>query len=456
MRTFNLPANSLMRSKDFLFGVATSSFQIEGDRKGRETCIWDTFCAQPGKISDNSNGDDACRHIEKWKDDVELISSLGVDAYRLSISWPRVMTSDGDVNEVGMQFYVNLVDELVRRGIKVFVTLYHWDLPQHLEDNGGWLNRDTAYAFEKYATAVASTLGDKVYAYATLNEPFCSAYLGYELGVHAPGLTGVGKGRKAAHHLLLAHGLAMKALRATCPNSLHGIVLNFSTCHPATNNEEDKIAAKLADEYHNQWYLKPVIDGQYPSIIHQLRDVDRPDIEEGDMDIISQPIDYLGINYYTRTVYKATPSDSADVNFGFEIVEPTNTPLTAMGWEITPDAFTELLVNLHQQYALPPIYITENGAAMDDEMVDDEVNDVDRIDYFNSHLNAVNVAIEAGVDIRGYFAWSLMDNFEWALGYSKRFGIVHVDYDTQKRTLKQSAHVYSELVKNRINGTLAV
>ncbi len=449
MQKINLPANSFMLSKDFLYGVATSSFQIEGDRKGRLDCIWDTFCSQPHTIEDGTNGDIACEHIANWKQDIALVDSLGVDAYRLSISWPRVMNADGSVNDIGMRFYVNLVDELVSRNMKVFVTLYHWDLPQYLEDDGGWLNRNTAYAFEKYARLVAQTLGEKVYAYATLNEPFCSAYLGYETGIHAPGKTGVSNGRNAAHHLLLAHGLALKSLREICPKSLHGIVLNFSTCHAASHSDADKTATKWADEYHNQWYLKPILDGQYPPVIEQLAHDERPVVVEGDMEIISQSIDYLGINYYTRTVYRA------DKNGWFEVVPPTDTPLTAMGWEITPDAFTELLVDLHHRYTLPPIYITENGAAMDDELIDGEVLDDDRTDYFHSHLNAVHDAIEKGVDIKGYFAWSLMDNFEWALGYSKRFGIVYVDYETQKRTIKQSGNAYAELVKNRINGYIS-
>ncbi|WP_394222394.1 GH1 family beta-glucosidase [Alteromonas gracilis] len=445
MQEINLPSTSTMLSKDFLFGVATSSFQIEGDRKGRVDCIWDTFCEKEGAISDATNGDVACNHVELWKRDVELIDALGVDAYRLSISWPRVMKEDGSVNEVGLRFYVNLVDDLVKRGMKVFVTLYHWDLPQYLEDNGGWLNRDTAYAFEKYAEVIANALGESVYAYATLNEPFCSAYLGYEAGIHAPGKTGIANGRKAAHHLLLAHGLALQVLKKHCPNSQNGIVLNFSNCHTPSNAPDDLQAAKLADEYHNQWYLKPIIEGKYPDVIEKLSADDRPDIIEGDMEIIAQPIDYLGINYYTRTVYQS------DGKSWFEVVPPATSELTAMGWEITPDAFTELLVDLHQRYTLPPIYITENGAAMDDELVDGEVKDDSRTAYYHTHLNAVNNAIEQGVDIRGYFAWSLMDNFEWALGYSKRFGIVYVDYDTQKRTLKQSALAYSELVKSRIN-----
>lgn len=450
MPNIALPANSLLLSKDFLYGVATSSFQIEGDRSGRLDSIWDTFCSQSNTIEDNSNGDVACQHVEKWQEDVALIAGLGVDAYRLSISWPRVVNSDGSVNDIGMQFYVNLVDELVKRNIKVFVTLYHWDLPQYLEDNGGWLNRDTATAFAHYTELVASALGDKVYSYATLNEPFCSAYLGYELGIHAPGKTGVANGRQAAHNLLLAHGLGMKVLREKCPNSLNGIVLNFSTCHSATDSQADVMAAKLADEYHNRWYLQPIVEGTYPDIRQQLSNEQQPDIHEGDMDIISQPIDFLGVNFYTRTVYKATEDG------WFDVVEPKNVPLTSMGWEITPDAFTEILVDLHDRYSLPPIYITENGAAMNDEMVNGEVVDSDRVDYFNSHLNAVHNAVQAGVNIQGYFAWSLMDNFEWALGYTKRFGIVYVDYDTQKRTLKHSGIAFQELVKSRVNVTLAV
>ncbi|WP_334059565.1 GH1 family beta-glucosidase [Alteromonas sp. S005] len=449
MKNINLPSNSMMLSKDFLFGVATSSFQIEGDRKGRLDCIWDTFCEEDGTISDATNGDIACDHVALWKQDVALIENLGVDAYRLSISWPRVMLQDGTVNEVGMQFYVNLVNEIVKRGMKVFVTLYHWDLPQYLEDDGGWLNRDTAYAFEKYAEAVAKALGEKVYSYATLNEPFCSAYLGYEAGIHAPGKTGMGNGRKAAHHLLLAHGLALKVLNHHCPSSQNGIVLNFSNCHTTTDSEPDKRAAKLADDYHNQWYLQPIIEGRYPDVIDMLDADSKPEIFEGDMDIISQPIDYLGINYYTRTLYQS------DGNGWFEIVPPETNELTAMGWEITPDAFAELLIELNERYDLPPIYITENGAAMDDVLNDGEVIDDTRTAYFHTHLNAVNQAIDKGVDIRGYFAWSLMDNFEWALGYSKRFGIVYVDYDTQKRTLKQSALAYSKLVKSRISGYIS-
>ena len=431
-----------MLSKDFIYGVATASFQIEGAADKRLPCIWDTFCATPGKIADNSNGNFACEHVKKWKDDIELIDSLGVDAYRLSISWPRVIKLDGTLNQEGINFYINILDELMRRNIKAFVTLYHWDLPQHLEDKGGWLNRETAYEFAHYVDLVSQALSGKVYSYATLNEPFCSSYLSYEIGVHAPGIKGREFGRKAAHHLLLAHGLAMKVLNKNSPESLNGIVLNFTPCYPVSSSEADLAATAFADDYINQWYMKPVMQGAYPDIIEQLPAAHRPDILAGDMEIICQPLDFLGVNFYTRLRYEVS-----DTDYYHEL--PHQAPMTDIGWEIYPPALTELLVSLHEKYELPPIYITENGAAMADKMVDGEVNDQDRVDYYNAHLNAVNDAILQGVNMAGYFAWSLMDNFEWAEGYSKRFGIVHVDYDTQVRTVKLSGKAYSQLITRR-------
>jgi len=442
MTQLTLPKNSTMLSKDFIYGVATASFQIEGAADKRLPCIWDTFCATPGKIADNSNGNFACEHVKKWKDDIELIDSLGVDAYRLSISWPRVIKLDGTLNQEGINFYINILDELMRRNIKAFVTLYHWDLPQHLEDKGGWLNRETAYEFAHYVDLVSQALSGKVYSYATLNEPFCSSYLGYEIGVHAPGIKGREFGRKAAHHLLLAHGLAMKVLNKNSPESLNGIVLNFTPCYPVSSSEADLAATAFADDYINQWYMKPVMQGAYPDIIEQLPAAHRPDILAGDMEIICQPLDFLGVNFYTRLRYEVS-----DTDYYHEL--PHQAPMTDIGWEIYPPALTELLVSLHEKYELPPIYITENGAAMADKMVDGEVNDQDRVDYYNAHLNAVNDAILQGVNMAGYFAWSLMDNFEWAEGYSKRFGIVHVDYDTQVRTVKLSGKAYSQLITRR-------
>lgn len=442
MTKISLPFNSPLLTKDFVYGVATASFQIEGGYEHRLPCIWDTFCSTAGKIADNSHGHIACDHYNNWQQDIDLIESLGVDAYRLSISWPRVMTQDGKLNHVGVKFYTDILDELKRKNIKAFVTLYHWDLPQHLEDEGGWLNRKTAYAFEQYVELITNAFGTRVYSYATLNEPFCSAFLGYEIGIHAPGLVGKQYGKKAAHHLLLAHGLAMNVLNKTSPDTQNGIVLNFTPAYPLTDTQQDIDSAKYADDYLNQWYMKPIMDGKYPDIINQLPEDHLPDIHPGDMELISQPIDYLGINFYTRQVYKAHPTDI------YEPIAPTG-PLTDMGWEVYPQSFTDLLVSLNKTYTLPPIYITENGAAMPDTYNNGEVNDLDRLSYYNTHLNAVHNAVEQGVVIRGYFAWSLMDNFEWAEGYLKRFGIVYVDYKTQQRTIKNSGLAYKALISNR-------
>jgi beta-glucosidase len=440
MSKLSLPQNSLMQSPNFTYGVATASFQIEGGVEHRLPCIWDTFCAADNKIADNSNGDVACNHIALWQEDIEIIASLGVDAYRLSISWPRVITESGELNQEGCQFYINILDELQRRNIKAFVTLYHWDLPQHLEDNGGWLNRETAYKFSNYVDLITQAFGDRVYSYATLNEPFCSAYLGYEVGVHAPGIVGKEYGKKAAHHLLLAHGLAMSVLTKNSPSTQNGIVLNFTPCYP--ENEQDQAASDFADDYFNQWYIRPLFKGCYPDILAQLPLAHHPEILAGDMEIISHPIDFLGVNFYTRAIYKANKEET------FTQIPPP-APRTDIGWEIYPQACTELLKSLHEKYRLPPIYITENGAAMADKCIDGKINDQDRIEYYNQHLNAVNAAINNGVNIRGYFAWSLMDNFEWAEGYLKRFGIVYVDYETQKRTLKSSAIAYKNFISNR-------
>lgn len=442
MTTLALPNNSVMHSKDFIYGVATASFQIEGGIEDRLPCIWDTFCATEGKIADQSNGTIACDHYHLWQQDVELITSLNVDAYRLSISWPRVITLEGKLNPTGVDFYQQLIDALVAKGIKVFVTLYHWDLPQHIEDNGGWLNRETAYLFADYVNLISQALGEKVHSYATFNEPFCTTYLGYEIGIHAPGKVGKEYGRKAAHHLLLAHGLAMQVLQKNCPNALNGIVLNFTPAYSATDKPEDIAATQFADDYFNQWYIKPLFDKTYPEILSMLPTEHQPDIQPGDMEIIAQPLDFLGVNFYTRAIYQAHDEEI------FEQL-PAPEPTTDIGWEIYPSAFTYLLTDLNHRYALPPVFITENGMANNDEIIDGKINDQARIDYYQSHLSAVNDAIEQGVNVVGYFAWSLMDNFEWAEGYLKRFGLVHVDYQSQKRTIKQSGLAYKQLISRQ-------
>jgi len=431
-----------MLNKEFIYGVATASFQIEGGIENRLPCIWDTFCDQPNTIIDKSNGAIACDHFNLWQQDIELIDSLGVDAYRLSISWPRVIKESGDLNPEGVDYYIAILDTLKAKNIKAFVTLYHWDLPQYLEDQGGWLNRQTAYKFSDYADKISQAFGDRVHAYATLNEPFCSAFLGYEAGIHAPGIVGKEFGKKAAHHLLLAHGLAMKVLAKNSPKSLNGIVLNFTPCYPETNSQENQQASDFADDYFNQWYIKPLFDGEYPAIMAELPKEQHPEILEGDMAIISHSLDFLGVNFYTRAIYRA------DADEHFLQIDPPE-PRTDIGWEIYPKAFTELLVSLNEKYKLPAIYITENGAAMADKLVDGVVNDLDRLDYYHNHLNAVNDAIEQGVKIDGYFAWSLMDNFEWAEGYTKRFGIVYVDYKSQIRTIKASGFAYQNFINQR-------
>ncbi len=438
-----LPNNSKMNSKDFIYGVATASFQIEGGVNQRLPCIWDTFCSLENSIVDGSNGDIACDHYNRWSQDIEMIDSLGVDAYRLSVSWGRVVNEDGSINEQGIAFYITILDKLIERDIKAFVTLYHWDLPQHLEDKGGWLNRETAYEFQKYTEVTIQAFGDRVHSYATLNEPFCSAYLGYEIGIHAPGIKGKEFGKKAAHHLLLAHGLAMKSLKKFSPNTLNGIVLNFTPCYPASESSCDIKAAEFADDYFNQWYIKPIFDAKYPEILAQLPSSQQPNIVEGDLELISASVDFLGVNYYTRAVYQA------DKNEIFSQISLKDISLTDMGWEIYPQGFSDLLISLNTKYTLPPVYITENGAAMPDNILDGKVIDEHRIAYYQSHLNAVHTAIESGVDIRGYFAWSLMDNFEWAEGYLKRFGIVHVDYQNQQRTIKASGYAYRDLLNQR-------
>jgi len=444
MNSITLPANSPLLSKDFIFGSATSSFQIEGDIENRLECIWDTFCERPGAIADNSNGAIACDHINRWEEDLDILVDLGVDAYRLSISWPRVIDEEGELIEKGVKFYSTLIDALNAKGIKPFVTLYHWDLPQYLEDKGGWLFRQTAYAFENYVDKITTVLGTRVYSYATFNEPFCSAYLGYEIGVHAPGRVGRANGRTAAHHILLAHGLGMKVLRRNVPNCQAGIVLNFTPCYPNTDSDADKHATRVADEYINQWYMQPVMEGAYPDVLHSLPIQDRPPIEEGDMALICQPIDFIGINFYTRLHYSA-PKDTDTLFFEHS----HRGPLTDIGWEIYPQALHDLLTSLHKRYVLPPVFITENGAAMKDVIEQGVVNDTDRITYYHHHLNMVDKAMKEGVEVSGYFAWSLLDNFEWAEGYEKRFGLVHVDFNTQKRTLKQSALAYKKLIASR-------
>jgi beta-glucosidase len=427
----------------FVWGVATSSFQIEGGaiEDGKGESIWDRFCRIPGAIADGSDGDIACDHYHRWSEDLDLIAELGVDAYRFSISWPRVRPGGaGAWNAKGLDFYDRLVDGLVQRGIKPYLTLNHWDLPAELQDAGGWANRDTVQRFVEYALGVHSRLGDRVVAITTHNEPWVIAQLGYEAGTFAPGLKSRATAAQASHHLLLSHGLALQALRAGGCRSKLGIVLNLSPTHPATSSAADEASARLEDGRLLRWYMDPLFHGAYPEDVLAWLGADAPRVEAGDLKAIAAPMDFLGINYYSRKVASADGSWDATRR---------GLALTDMGWEIYPAGLTELLLGLHRDYTVPPMYVMENGAAFKDRMVDGQVHDADRLAYIASHISAVDEAMTQGVRMAGYMVWSLLDNFEWASGYDKRFGIVHVDYATQRRTMKDSALWYRAFLQRQ-------
>jgi beta-glucosidase len=435
--------------KDFVWGVATSAYQIEGATRegGRQDSIWDTFCRRPGVIKDGTSGDGACDHYHRMPADVALIASLNVTAYRFSIAWPRVQpTGAGPWNETGFDFYSRLLDALLERGIAPHVTLYHWDLPQALQDRGGWPDRRTAHRFVDYAAEVGRRFGDRAASITTHNEPWVVASLGHELGIFAPGQKSRRAALQASHHLLLSHGWALQALRADGCKAPLGIVLNQSPTYPATDSPADEARARIEDGMLVRWYMDPLFLGEYPQDVLAHVGADAPQIESGDLATIRQPLDYLGINYYTRAVASA----------GDRYVPGTDGhDLTDMGWEIYPSGLSELLLRLNNDYPLPPVYITENGAAFKNALEGGRVADDDRIAYLRSHIAAVADCRDFNVDVRGYFVWSLLDNFEWADGYSKRFGIVHVDYATQLRTLKDSAHWYGALCAEARLGSAA-
>ncbi|BEL11137.1 GH1 family beta-glucosidase [Actinoplanes sichuanensis] len=434
----------------FVWGTATASYQIEGAARedGRGPSIWDTFSRTPGKVHAGHTGDVACDHYHRYVEDVALMADLNLGAYRFSIAWPRVRPDGtGPVNTRGLDFYDRLTDELLGKGIDPVVTLYHWDLPQTLEDRGGWTVRETAEAFAEYAQVVYGRLGDRVGTWTTLNEPWCSAYLGYGNGIHAPGRQDPAGSLAAVHHLNLAHGLAARALRSAGARSI-SITLNpceVSPLDPA--NPADVDAARIIDGVANRIFLDPLLRGHYPADVleHISRITDLSFIKDGDEAIINAPIDVLGINFYTPSYVSAKPGQPAALDYpgseGIAFRKPVG-PVTDMGWQIEPASLTRLLTRIHRDYPGTPLMITENGAAYPEG-----VHDPLRIEYVDAHLRACHDALAAGVDLRGYFAWSLMDNFEWAEGYAKRFGIVHVDYTTQQRVLKDSAKWYREVIR---------
>lgn len=427
---------------NFVWGVATSAFQIEGGAAadGRGPSIWDDFCKVPGAIADASTGDVACDHYHRLDGDVALIASLGVNAYRFSVSWPRVQpTGQGAWNEAGLDFYDRLVDRLLAHNIKPYLTLNHWDLPSALQAHGGWANRDTVHRFVEYAQGIEKRLGDRLVSITTHNEPWVVSVLGHESGIFAPGLKSRATMAQVSHHLLLSHGLALQALRAQGCKAELGVVLNLSPVHAATPEAADR--ARLEDGKLLRWYMDPLFKGSYPQDVLQDLGVDAPVIHEGDLAAIATPSDFLGVNYYTRSVVQAQGQWDAKTG---------GLPLSDMGWEVYPQGLTELLVRLHRDYDVKRIYVTENGGAFPDTIAGESVHDPLRTQYIANHIDAVANAMEQGVPMAGYMVWSLMDNFEWASGYAKRFGIVHVDYATQKRTLKDSALWYRGMLRARL------
>ncbi len=434
---------------DFLWGVATSAYQIEGGAKAddRGESVWDRFSHTPGKVVHGENGDTACDHYHRYAEDIRLMASLGIKSYRFSFAWPRIFPDGtGPVNSKGMDFYRRLIEQLSLYGIKPAATLYHWDLPQALQDKGGWLNRDTAYRFADYAEALYREFGSKIPLWITHNEPWCAAFLGYATGDHAPGLRDKPASVKASHHLLLSHGLAVQAFRAAAPVSARvGITLNLTPVYAASESEADQAAARRQDGFQNRWFLDPLYKGAYPAdmVAYYSQWVPLDYIQPGDLEMIAAPTDFLGVNYYSRSVVKDNP---ASEYLQLDGVPPT-APLTDMGWEITPECLTDLLVRVKKDYGDFPIYITENGAAFPDKVNESgEVDDSPRVAFLQGHFKSALKAMEQGVRLKGYYVWSFMDNFEWAHGYSKRFGLVYVDYATQRRIPKKSALWYREVI----------
>ena len=431
-------------------GAATASFQIEGavDADGRGESIWDRFCATPGAVANGDTGDPACDHYHRWESDLDLMAELGLESYRFSIAWPRVQpTGRGPANEKGLAFYRRLAEGLLERGIEPIATLYHWDLPQTLQDAGGWGERDTAERFAEYAALVAAELGDAVSQWITHNEPWVVAFLGHAYGTKAPGVRHWPTALRASHHLLLSHGLALRALRAQLGDLAQvGIALNQFPIHPAGPGEDDRDAARRMDGHLNRWFLDPLLRGSYPDDMVGLYEglYGPPEsVRDGDLALIRGPIDFLGVNYYNPQRIAAAPGDLPLQARQVPALPPT----TAMGWEVDPDGLHDVLLRLRRDYGPLPVYITENGASFDDPpAVDGHVEDPERTAYLQGHLAALARAVADGVDVRRYCVWSLLDNFEWEEGYDKRFGIVHVDFQTQARIPKRSALWYRDFI----------
>ena len=447
------------RTTGFLWGVATSAYQVEGavHEDGRGASIWDTFCRKPGKVRNGDTGDVACDQYHRFEQDVALMAELGIGAYRFSVAWPRIVPQGrGAVNQRGLDHYRRLVDSLNRHGIEPLVTLYHWDLPQALEDAGGWANRDTASWFAEYASLVHEAFANEVPVWITVNEPWVSAWLGYGTGVHAPGTTDDAVALAASHHLLLGHGLAVDAMGG---DGAVGITLNIQPATPASDDEADVEAARRADLHMNALYLDLIFGRGYPvELVEHYRSVtDMAFVRAGDLETIARPCDVLGVNYYRRFTVTADPNirgaEALPGSLGAWSTVPPDIPVTEMGWPIEPDVLTELLLRVHREYSPPRLLITESGAAFDDVVgPHGEIDDAGRIAFLRDHVGAALRAKEAGVPLEGFFVWSLLDNFEWAEGYSKRFGLVHVDFTTQARIPKGSARWHRQIAQDGLTG----
>jgi beta-glucosidase len=433
---------------DFVWGAATASYQIEGatDADGRGESIWDRFCATPGKVRNGDSGAGACDFYHRYREDIALMQNLGIEGFRFSVAWPRILPDGcGRVNPAGLDFYDRLVDALLEAGIRPMATLYHWDLPQALEDRGGWPARETVDAFTEYVEVVAARLGDRVRHWITHNEPWVASWLGYGWGKHAPGRAGEADALAAAHHLLLSHGRATEVLRRESQGAEVGITLNLVHVYPASDNDEDLDAARHVDGLHNRWFLDPIFRGEYPIDVLDHFGRSLPTIEEGDLAAIAAPIDFLGVNYYSRSVIEADPNGGNPI-----FVRNPESEYTDMDWEVYPEGLYDLLGRLRDDYAPRRIHVTENGAAFPDVRVHDgHVSDPERRTYLQGHIAAIGRAIADGVPVAGYYVWSLLDNFEWAHGYSRRFGIVYVDYPTQERVPKGSFFWYRDFIARR-------
>ena len=431
---------------DFRWGAATSSYQIEGATRadGRGPSVWDTFAATPGKTRNGDSGDPGCDHYHRWASDLDLMAEMGLDAYRFSVAWPRVLPEGrGRPNEKGIAFYDRLVDGLLERGIEPWLTLHHWDLPQALQDRGGWPARDTVHAFTEYTDLVSSRLGDRVKHWMTHNEPWCTAYLGYGNGYFAPGIQDPRQALQTSHHLLLSHGAAVPVIRANSGGAQVGIALNLWPVHAASDKPEDGAAALRQDGFANRWYLDPLYGRGYPQDMLELYGEHAPQVQDGDLATIAVPTDFLGVNYYIRFLVRHEDSPPLNVGMVRGDLERTD-----FDWEIYPEGQRELLDRLHRDYGVAALYITENGACYDDAPeADGSVRDARRQRYLEAHVRSCLETVAGGTPLKGYFAWSLMDNFEWAEGYARRFGLVHVDFATQQRTLKQSGQWYSNFVR---------